>query len=180
MRHFLIISLSVLCLGSCVHFNRGQKDVSRSEISEAEASVQMFRNHSVGMKKFFASSYGYAIFPSVGKLAYGVGGAHGEGLVYRSGNLYGFSAMSQLTVGLQIGGQVYSEIIFFENQAALDRFTNGNFELDAQASGVVLTSSVSANFSYRNGVAIFTIAKGGLMVEASVGGQKFSFQHLAR
>ena len=150
---------------------------------------------------FFDNSYGYAIFPTIGKGGFGVGGAHGSGSVYARGKRIGNSKMTPLTVGFQLGGQAFSQIIFFEDARALESFTSGNFEFSAQATAVAITAGVSAeantgggassgisggrndastaNLSgYRKGMAIFTIAKGGLMYEASLGGQKYSYKPL--
>jgi len=147
-------------------------------------------------KEFFAKAYGYALFPSVGKGGLVVGGAHGDGRVYRKGAYVGDTGLTQLSVGFQAGGQVYSEIIFFENQAAFDKFTTGKFEMSATAQATAITANVSASAgtqgasatasaekskaattgTYNDGMAVFTITKGGLMYEASIAGQKFSYK----
>ncbi|MFQ5442950.1 MAG: YSC84-related protein [Thermodesulfobacteriota bacterium] len=146
--------------------------VRDKEVAEA---IARFKNSDPDMKVFFEKAYGYAVFPSVGKGGMGIGGAYGKGKVYKNKRPIGRSSLKQLTIGFQLGGQVYSEIIFFKDKKALDDFKSGNFELGAQASAVAVTAGASANADYDNGVAIFTIAKGGLMYEATVGGQKFSF-----
>jgi len=128
-----------------------------------------------GMEKIFSDAVGYAVYPTVGKGGIGLGGAHGKGWVYEGGKLAGKSTLTQVTVGLQLGGQAYSEVVFFQTRQALDNFKEGHLKLDAQASAVAVTARASADLAYRNGVAIVTMAKGGLMYEASVGGQKFSF-----
>jgi lipid-binding SYLF domain-containing protein len=115
------------------------------------------------------------VFPSVGKGAIGVGGAHGSGELIVGGKAIGKCTLTQVTVGFQLGGQSYSEVIFFEQQNTIEGFKNGDFSFAAQASAVAVTAGASANAAYRNGVAVFTRAKGGLMYEASIGGQKFSF-----
>jgi lipid-binding SYLF domain-containing protein len=127
------------------------------------------------MQSLFDNSHGYVIFPNVGKGAIGVGGAAGNGIVYENGKATGSAKMKQVSVGFQFGGQAYREVIFFENQAALDRFKQNKFEFSAQASAVAATAGASANVKYREGVMVFTQEKGGLMYEASVGGQKFSY-----
>ncbi|HEY3698693.1 MAG TPA: YSC84-related protein [Spongiibacteraceae bacterium] len=140
---------------------------------------------------FFKNSYGYAIFPTIGKGAVGVGGAYGEGRVYKGGAYVGDVSMAQVSIGWQLGGQAFSELIFFENKAAFDKFTNGSFGFDAQASAVAIavgagaqagTSGASANVAdkqskaaYVDGVAVFSMQKGGLMYEAALGGQKFTY-----
>lgn len=138
-------------------------------------TIATFKKADPGIEKFFNSSAGYAVFPSVGKGAIGVGGAHGSGELIVGGKAIGKCSLTQVTVGLQLGGQSYSEIIFFEQANTVDGFKNGDFSFAAQVSAVALTAGASANAAYRNGVAVFTRAKGGLMYEASVGGQKFGF-----
>lgn len=128
------------------------------------------------MPKAFADAYGYAVFPSVGKGGLGLGGAHGKGRVYEGGKLVGRSSLTQVTIGFQLGGQAYSEVVLFKTQAAFEDFKRGRLKLDAQATAVALDARAAADLAYRNGVAIVTIAKGGLMYEASIGGQKFSFK----
>ena len=150
---------------------------------------------------YFNNSYGYAIFPTIGKGGMGIGGAHGSGSVYAHGKKTGTSKMTQLTIGFQLGGQAFSQIIFFEDERAYKSFTSGNFEFSAQASAVAITAGVSAEANtgggassgasggrndattashsgYRKGMVIFTIAKGGLMYEAALGGQKYSYTPL--
>ncbi len=143
--------------------------------SDAAEVIARFKEKDPGMAEVFARAHGYAVFPSVGKGGVGIGGAHGSGYVYDQGRLIGRSTLTQVTVGLQLGGQVYSEVVFFESEAALGNFRRGRLKLDAQASAVALKARASVDLAYRNGVAIVTMARGGLMYEASVGGQKFSF-----
>lgn len=145
------------------------------------------------LKEFFANSYGVVVFPTVGKGGLGIGGAHGTGWGFRQGRYDGQSKMTQVTIGFQAGGQAFSQIIFFEDEQAFNHFAGGNFELGAQASAVALTAGANAQAStaggaaagannaqaktdYTDGLAIFTMAKGGLMYEATVGGQKFSYR----
>ncbi|HEX5130734.1 MAG TPA: YSC84-related protein [Usitatibacter sp.] len=139
-------------------------------------TIAEFKKKDPKIEKFFAGAAGYAVFPSVAKGAIGFGGARGNGELLVGGKAIGKTTLSQVTVGFQLGGQKYSEIIFFEKQAPLDGFKNGDFAFAAEASAVALTSGASANAAYRNGVAVFTMAKGGLMYEASVGGQKFDYK----
>ncbi|MCY7311069.1 MAG: hypothetical protein LH619_09840 [Chitinophagaceae bacterium] len=127
------------------------------------------------MKNLFSSAYGYVIFPNVGKGGIGIGGAAGNGIVYEGGNIIGKAKLTQLSIGFQFGGQSYREVIFFESSSDLDRFKQNKIEFSAQASAVAVTAGVSANVKYKEGVMIFTQQKGGLMYEASVGGQKFNF-----
>jgi lipid-binding SYLF domain-containing protein len=150
---------------------------SRDE-TEVAAVIAKFKEKDPGMAEVFANAVGYAVFPTVGKGAFGIGGARGKGYVYQRGSLIGRSTLTQVTIGFQLGGQAYSEVVFFHSQDALDNFKLGHLKLDAQASAIALTARASADLAYRSGVAIVTMAKGGLMYEASVGGQKFSFQPL--
>ena len=148
------------------------------------------------VRPFFDSAYGYAVFPAVGKGGIGIGGAFGKGQVYRKGKVTGSVSLVKATIGFQLGGQAFSEIIFFEDERAYNDFTSGNFEFDASASAVAITAGVQAKAgtegttagvsagpatgkqapsTYRKGTAIFIHTLGGLMYEASVGGQKFNF-----
>ena len=149
--------------------------VARADPSDVAAVIQKFKEKDPGMTKIFADAYGYAVFPTVGKGGMGLGAARGKGYVYQRGRLIGRSTLTQVTIGLQLGGQVYSEVVFFKDAAALANFKRGKLKLDAQASAIALTARASADLGYRKGVAIVTMAKGGLMYEASVGGQKFSY-----
>ena len=145
--------------------------------------------------RYFNTAYGYAVFPTIGKGGIGIGGAHGKGRVYEKGRYIGDTSMTQVTVGFQLGGQAFSEIIFFQDERALREFTGGNFEFGAEASAIAITAGASAQAgttgasaaasgtpdkartagTYYKGLAVFTVAKGGLMFEASVGGQKFNY-----
>ena len=183
----LIIAFSLLPLSSTFSQARGT-DIKPFHDSEVSAP-------------FFKNSYGYAFFPTVGKGGIGIGGAYGKGEVYRNGKITGTASLIKLTLGFQLGGQAFSEIIFFQDKGAYDRFTNGSFELEASASAVAITAGAQATagtggasagastgpqtgtqFSgeYINGTAIFVHTKGGLMYEAAIGGQKFKFQPLIR
>ncbi len=146
-----------------------QKDVSDKS---AEAIKEMKQTNDK-LNKYFNTAYGYVVFPSIGKGGLGVGGATGNGTVYRGGAVVGDARMTQVTVGFQAGGQAYSEIIFLKDKDAFDRFTGDKFEFAAQATAVAVTAGASFDVDYRDGILIFTHAKGGLMYEASVGGQKF-------
>jgi len=147
---------------------------------EVAAVIAKFKQKDPGMAKIFAKAYGYAVFPTVGKGGIGLGAARGKGYVYERGRLIGRSTLTQVTIGLQLGGQAYSEVVFFQDKAALNDFKQGRLKLDAQASAVARTARASADLAYRRGVAIVTMAKGGLMYEASVGGQKFSYAGLRK
>jgi len=130
------------------------------------------------MKNLFDNAYGYVIFPNVGKGAIGIGGAAGNGAVFQKGVLIGMAKMTQVSIGFQWGGQAYREVIFFETEAELNRFKENKIEFSGQASAVAATKGAAANVKYKDGVMIFSQIKGGLMYEASVGGQKFKFRNL--
>ena len=131
-----------------------------------------------GIEKFFNGAAGYAVFPKVGKGGIGIGGAHGKGLVIVNDKAVGRSSLSQVTVGFQLGGQVYAQFVFFKDETALGHFQRGNYEMGAQASAVAVTAGASADANYDGGVAVFTNVGGGLMYEATISGQKFSYEPL--
>jgi hypothetical protein len=150
--------------------------LAEDAVKEARETIAVFEKADPDLRKFFAGSAGYAVFPTVGKGAIGIGGAGGSGVVFEGGKAIGKASLVQVTIGFQLGGQAYSEVVFFENAAALTDFKKGTFALAAQVSAVAAAAGASANAKYQNGVAVFTVAKGGLMYEASVGGQKFGFE----
>jgi lipid-binding SYLF domain-containing protein len=152
---------------------------------------------SPAVQPFFKNAYGYAVFPTIGKGGFIVGGAFGKGQVYQGGKVTGETSLIKASIGFQAGGQAFSQMIFFEDKRAYDEFTSGNFEFDATASAVAITAGVEAKAgtegatasatagpatgaqaktNYHKGMVVFTHAKGGLMYEASIGGQKFSFK----
>ena len=167
--------------------------------TEDAATVALFKNAGQSAD-FFSSCYGYAVFPTIGKGGLVVGAAHGSGHVYAHGKLIGSTSMTQLSVGFQLGGQAYSQIIFFQDKRSLDEFTSGNFEFDASVSATVITASATASAGttgvdasasggehdavtaakYYKGMAVFTVAKGGLMYEATLAGQKFTYTPLRK
>lgn len=171
MAAFLLIS-TALTLPVAL---RAQDSKDNKIIEDSREARDQFIKTDGLMKSLFETSYGYVIFPNVGKGAIGIGAAAGNGAVYEKGNVIGMAKMKQVSVGFQFGGQAYREVIFFENQAALDRFKQDKFEFSAQASAVAVTSGASTNVKYRDGVMVFTQEKGGLMYEASIGGQKFDY-----
>jgi len=143
--------------------------------SSADALSQAQHNDP-SLRSVISDSSGYAVFPSVGKGAIGVGGAYGKGDVYQNGAVVGYCDMTQGSIGIQLGGQDYAEILVFQNPEALERFKNGTFSFDAQATAVAVQSGAGANAKFENGVAVFTMDEAGLMYEASVGGQNFAYQ----
>ena len=142
----------------------------------ARNTIAAFKKTDPGIDTFFSKAHGYVVFPEITKGAIGVGGAAGDGTVFERGTAIGSSSMTQVTIGLQLGGQTYSEVILFKDKEALDNFKRGKYELAAGASAIALKEGASKTADYNNGVAIFTMGTGGLMFEASIGGQKFSFE----
>lgn len=143
---------------------------------KAQQAIALFKAKDPDIQKFFDTSSGYVVIPTVGKAGFGIGGARGKGVLYEDGEVTANVTLTQLSFGFQAGGQAYSEFIFFEDDVALANFKRGNYELGAQASAVAITAGVSADAKFNGGMAIFTQAKGGLMYEASVGGQKFKVE----
>jgi len=150
-------------------------DDDPAAIKKAGAAVDMFKKTDPSLDKFFKNAKGWAVFPSVGKGAIVVGGAGGSGILFEKGKAVGKTSLTQVTVGLALGGQSFSEIIFFENDLALTKFKGGDFSLAAQVSAVAAASGAAAAAKYTQGVAVFTAGESGLMFEASVGGQGFGF-----
>lgn len=151
-----------------------------SEVEEYDAKAQeaiaAYKKEDPTVQRFFDASAGYVVIPTVGKGGIGIGGARGKGILYEGGKPTAVVTLTQLSFGFQWGGQAYSEFIFFEDAATLGDFKKGNFELNAQASAVAVTAGASADAKFNGGMAIFTQAKGGLMYEAAVGGQKFKVE----
>jgi lipid-binding SYLF domain-containing protein len=147
---------------------------------QVKDAIQLFKTDSTNVAKLFDSAYGYAVLPSVGKGAVGIGAAAGKGQVFEKGTLIGTCKMTQVTIGAQLGGQEYAEVIFFETKDSLDGFKKSEWAMSAGVNAVAAAESASADAKYKNGVQVYTIAKGGLMFEASVGGQKFKFTPLEK
>ncbi len=165
------------------------------EVEDYSKTINMFKENAT-VASYFSSAHGYAVFPTIGKGGLGIGAARGKGQVYRGGQVTGFATYTDVSIGFQAGGQAYSQVVFFENEAAYADFTSGNFEFDAGASAIAITASAEAGTSttgtsagastggggdkvaagYRKGMLVFTVGKGGLMYEASIGGQKYKFE----
>ena len=146
--------------------------------SQVKDAIALFKKTDSTIGKLFDTAYGYVVFPSIGKGAVGIGGAAGDGQVFEKGTLVGTARMTQITIGAQLGGQKFAEVIFFENKTSLDNFRASEWAMSAGVSAVAAAESASADAKYKQGVVVFTVAKGGLMFEASVGGQKFHFTPL--
>ncbi len=167
------ILFAVILLMTVVSFAQSKKE---KIITDASAAKAEFIKTDPKMAGNFETAYGYVIFPNVGKGAVGVGGASGNGVAYEQGAKVGMAKLTQVTIGFQLGGQSYREVIFFESKKDMDRFKENKIELSAQVSAVAAAAGASANAKYVEGVMVFTMQKGGLMYEASVGGQKLKYE----
>ena len=172
-------ALSLFFIGAFIFLGTAAKaqDTRKDKrlVEDAEDARAEFIQVDGLMKNLFDNSYAYVIFPNVGKGGIGIGGAAGNGIVFEKGTVIGKAKLTQVSIGFQFGGQAYREVIFFENASHLERFKSDNLEFSAQASAVAVTAGASANVKYADGVMIFTQQKGGLMYEASIGGQKFDY-----
>jgi lipid-binding SYLF domain-containing protein len=178
MRNSSTLLTALICLIFTSGLPAFEPDTSDElQLDVAKAIIDV-KKTDPGIEKFFESAAGYAVFPKVGKGGMGVGAAHGKGLVIVGDKAVGSTSLTQVTIGLQLGGQVYQQFIFFKDAAALQSFQRGNFEFGAQASAVAVTLGASADADYDKGVAVFTNVSGGLMYEATISGQKFKYEAL--
>lgn len=171
----LVGGLTCLALAACTTAPKSEE--GKADIrAEASSALDKAQRNDTTLTPVLRDAKGYAVFPNVGKGAIGVGGAYGKGVLYENGVFTGYCDLTQASIGLQLGGQSYTEIISFSTPDALSLFKTGNFAFDAQATAVALKSGAGANAKYSKGVAVFTMNEAGLMYEASIGGQKFSYQ----
>ena len=170
----VMCSVAILDISGCATAPETQaaKDVLHAKVREA---VVVFKDRDPQIRRFFDTAYGYAVFPEVFKGAYWIGGAYGKGEVYEEGQRVGYSSLSQATLGLSFGGEFFRGIVFFPNKEEFDSFRSQEYTFAAQVTGVALTAGVAAKTDYKYGKAVFVIADRGLMVDASLGGQKFMY-----
>ena len=166
-----ILIVLVLTLASC----GGAKKTGDDLVSDARKEKAMIESEFPMMAEYFNGAAGHAIFPNVGKGAYIIGGASGNGVVYDSGRMIGYADLKQVDIGFQLGGKAFVEVLFFETDKALERFKEGGYELSANASAVILDKGFSEDLEFQDGVAIVTVPKGGAMAGISVGGQRFEY-----
>lgn len=171
----ILITLSLVLTSTYAQAAWKPDVTDKLELAVAQAIIKANESDPT-LTLWFESAYAYAVFPKVSKGGLIVGGAGGKGLVIRGDTTVGTTSLSQVSVGAQIGGQVYAQYIMFKDQTAFEHFTRGNFEMGAQVSAVAVTMGASKDANYDSGVAVFTLADGGLMFEASVGGQKFKYK----
>ena len=175
-----IVSLVLIAVGltaGCSEYSKtpGVTDMWTKVEQDANHQIARFKETDPSMQKFFDTAAGYAVFPEIAKGGAGIGAAHGEGVLYEGAIPVGYCDMKQGSIGLQLGGQMYAEIIFFQDAVTLGKFKTGEFEFAAQASAVAASSGAAATADYVDGVAVFSRPLTGLMFEASVGGQKFKY-----
>lgn len=176
MKKLILLTTTVLLAGIALTGQAADKESKYKKLqADVDAAINAFKQADVGLGETFKSAAGYAVFPNVGKGGLVFGGAHGNGYVYEEDKLIGYASMTQVTFGAQIGGQEFSQIIFFESKAALAEFKESKYSMSAQVGAVAAAEGASKNAKYVEGVMVFTKAKQGLMAEASVGGQKFKF-----
>jgi lipid-binding SYLF domain-containing protein len=173
---FIVSALMSFALMSTSAFSNWDPDEEQILDGQSKQAIKAMKAADSSLHTFFDSAAGYAVIPKVTKGGLGIGGARGSGAIYEGGVLTGLVTMTQLSIGFQAGGQVYSEIIFFKDETAIRNFERGNTEFGAEASAVAITEGASAQSNYDSGVAIFTQVQGGLMAAASVGGQKFKIE----
>lgn len=177
----VVFAVIMLCSGFAMAQDNGNDDevVDREDrqriINDAEEAKQIFMDNHPETSNLFNTSVGYAIFPNVGKGAYILGGAAGNGVVYENDERVGFAELRQLDIGLQLGGQAYRQVIFFNTQEALNRFKEGNFEFGGNASAVLLEEGAAESINFQDGIAVVTMPKAGAMLEISIGGQRFNY-----
>ncbi|MEE8387723.1 MAG: YSC84-related protein [Acidiferrobacterales bacterium] len=171
---FLFVA-SLIFLISAVH-NTANAASQKELRSKAYYTVKIFKRKDPGISRFFRRSYAYAVFPTVGKGGIGIGGAYGKGAVYRNGRFIGTAKLVQISIGFQLGGQAYREVIFFQTKSVFRRFVNGKLKLGAQVSAVAAKKGAAASAAFDHGIAVFTMTKGGLMYEATVAGQSFKYK----
>jgi len=148
----------------------------QSLITEADAAVQRMTGKDPSLRDFLDRSYGYVVFPDIGKGGAIIGGAYGRGVVYEHGRPIGFAELKQASIGAQLGGQAYTELIAFENQSALERIKSGDFDMGGELSAVGIKAGAAKAAHFQGGMAVFIQPTGGLMAEASIAGQKINFQ----
>ncbi|MEX0314317.1 MAG: hypothetical protein AB3N18_09080 [Allomuricauda sp.] len=172
----IVRPLVLVCLMLITTTALAQNKKDRKIMNDAKKAKKTLLKADSGLDRFFDNSAGYVIFPNVGKGGFIIGGASGNGVVYEGGESVGMAGLKKLNIGLQAGGQAIIEVIFFETAVDLQRFKEGKFAFAAETSAVALKSGIAFNAKYKDGVAVFALPKAGLMADASVGGQKFSYK----
>ncbi|WP_207062897.1 lipid-binding SYLF domain-containing protein [Motiliproteus sp. SC1-56] len=180
VKQLLTVGVALLlgaCSGGWTPASKGSSPAAVGDGAgpEVRQTLARFQAQVPALRTYFQQAYGYAVFPQVTKGAFVLGGAFGEGEVYARHRLIGYATLTQVTVGAALGAQTFSEVIFFKDAKALQRFTSGGLELGGQVSLATDTQGASLDLAFHQGVAVFTLSRGGWMVEAALGGQKFDF-----
>jgi lipid-binding SYLF domain-containing protein len=178
---YVVLAAAALLVGAC-DTQPAPKTADDAKIlsDQVASSIQKFKSTDPSMDKFFNNAYGYAVFPAVRAAAVGIGGAYGQAEVYEKGKLVGYADLNQANVGASLGGQRYSEIVFFKDDGAMSTFKTTQVEFDARASAIAASAGAATTADYQKGVAVFTLPEGGLMFQAAIGGQKFRFTPLMK
>jgi lipid-binding SYLF domain-containing protein len=174
---FILTTFGVAALFLAGCSTEPETNADRSQLNnDASAAFNDFKTQDPKLGDLVNNSYAYAIFPSIGKGAVGVGGAYGQGEVYQGGKRVGYADMTQATVGPSVGGETYAELIVFQTPDALQAFQAGQLAFAADASAVAVKAGAAADAKWEHGMGVFIYVKGGLMTEASIGGQKFNYE----
>ena len=184
-RHLIGLQLAMVAacitLPGAAYAQTEQKRLSAAEYRQelaknVQETITRYRKVDPGIERFFKDSAGYVVFPNIGKAGFIVAGGHGDGEVYEKNKLIGTASITMATIGLQAGIQDFSQIVFFQNQAAVDRFKQNKFEFAANVSAVILATGASKGRNYTDGVVVFTHPNAGAMAEVALGTQKFNFK----
>ncbi len=170
----LIISLATPA--TAADWNPFQRKHKRSGEENCQLTIQRMKSIDPDLEKTFKGSVGWAVFPEIGKAGVGIGGAAGNGRVYRKGVFIGTTTMTQVSIGFQFGGQTYSEIILFQNEQTLEKFKKGQFELGANISAIIVDTGAAKKAGFKDGTIVLVMPRKGLMYEATISGQKFTFK----
>jgi lipid-binding SYLF domain-containing protein len=173
-----ILNIGIVAAAAALALAATQTAYAEDEQAKAEQAIANFKKADPTLKNFFDKAEGYAVFPSVGEGGFIVGAEHGRGLLYEKGKATGKLSLTLVDIGAQVGGTAFSEVIFFQNAAALKNIKQSKYEMSAQVKATVAASGAAANAKYERGVAVFTLPKSGVMVAAAIGGQKFKFEPL--
>ena len=173
--HSIGLALAMFAIAACNTVPSSQA-AKKAQVSEVGATIAKFTEKRAAVGVHLKTAHAYAVFPTVGKGGMGIGGSFGRGQVFEGGKMVGYCKLTSASIGFQLGGQSFSEIIFFQGRGAFAKFKKGEFGFDANASAVAATAGAAAKADYKNGVAVFVMADAGLMYEASIGGQKFDYE----
>lgn len=173
--NFLHVALLIISVAFSVTSHAQVGGWNPELINNSNEALQTMLEKTPKLEPYYNESFGYVVFPKITKAGIGLGAAMGKGIVFKNHQVVGASKLKQASLGLQFGGQQYSEVIFFENEASFENFTNGKLKFDGQASAVAIKEGASINLAYQDAVAVFTSIKGGFMYEASLGGQHFKY-----